>query len=95
MEGDPLKIHGYKHKEINYKTCHVYFTCLNIKIHLWLTCVEYSVYTSINVDMYVIFISLCIFRAKRPYTNTNRWTGNLKMPLLHYLQILNPVLYCF
>ena len=42
------------------------------KSNLCLACVQYSVYTYINADMYATFKSLCIFRASEPNANENR-----------------------
>lgn len=41
------------------------------KKHLWLICVQYTVYTYINTDMYVTFKSSCIFRTSGPDSNKN------------------------
>ena len=64
------------------------------KNQLWLACVQHTVYTCINADVYATFESVCVFRARGPDkiemgsldTNENRWSRHLRVLMLQVLQ---------
>ena len=77
--GKPPENPGCRHREITPKLqgiWHIFYLLkYKTKKSSLAACVQRTVHTCVNADMYATFESSCVFRTRRPDTSENGWFG--------------------